>query len=45
VSDKRDFVLGHGGRKVSVTELVRKTVGLYFSGHLRAPCRNFTQLL
>lgn len=45
LSDERDFVLGHGGRKVPVAELVGKTVGLYFSAHWCGPCRNFTPQL
>ena len=40
--DKRDFVIGHGGRKVPVAELVGKTMGMYFSSHSSGPRRNFT---
>jgi nucleoredoxin len=45
LSNERDFVIGHGGRKVPVAELVGKAVGLYFSAHWCSPCRNFTPQL
>jgi len=45
LTDERDFVIGHGGRKVPVAELVGKTVGLYFSAHWCGPCKYFTPQL
>eukprot|EP01018_Ginkgo_biloba_P027555 Gb_22389 [translate_table: standard] len=45
VSDERDFVIGNGGEKVPVSDLVGKTVCLYFSAHWCPPCRGFTPQL
>ncbi|XP_031499412.1 probable nucleoredoxin 1 [Nymphaea colorata] len=45
VSDERDFVIGKGELKVPVSDLVGKTVLLYFSAHWCPPCRGFTPKL
>ncbi|KAH9319316.1 hypothetical protein KI387_021085 [Taxus chinensis] len=45
VSPDRDFVIANGGRNVPVSELVGKTVCLYFSAHWCPPCRGFTPQL
>ncbi|RWR79477.1 putative nucleoredoxin 1 [Cinnamomum micranthum f. kanehirae] len=41
VSGERDFVIGKGGVKVPVSELVGKHILLYFSAHWCPPCRAF----
>ncbi|KAJ7953612.1 Thioredoxin, nucleoredoxin [Quillaja saponaria] len=41
VSGDKDFVIGKGGTKVPVSELVGKNVLLYFSAHWCPPCRAF----
>ncbi|XP_051148919.1 probable nucleoredoxin 1 [Andrographis paniculata] len=41
VSDDCDFVIGKDGSKVPVSDLVGRTVLLYFSAHWCPPCRAF----
>uniref|UniRef100_A0A0D6QTS7 protein-disulfide reductase n=1 Tax=Araucaria cunninghamii TaxID=56994 RepID=A0A0D6QTS7_ARACU len=45
VSPDRDFVIANGEKQVAVSELVGKTVCLYFSAHWCPPCRGFTPQL
>ncbi|PON35925.1 DnaJ-like [Parasponia andersonii] len=45
VSGDQDFVIGKNGSKVPVSELVGKTILLYFSAHWCPPCRAFTPQL
>ncbi|GMJ13203.1 nucleoredoxin 1 [Hibiscus trionum] len=45
ISGDLDYVIGKDGAKVKVTDLVGKTVFLYFSAHWCPPCRAFTPLL
>eukprot|EP01018_Ginkgo_biloba_P008989 Gb_03891 [translate_table: standard] len=45
VTDKRNYVIGHGGKQVSVSSLAGKTVGLYFSAQWCPPCQKFTPRL
>ena len=40
-----DYVIGHGGKHVSIIELRGKTIGLYFSAQWCVPCQKFTQKL
>ncbi|XP_042492000.1 probable nucleoredoxin 3 [Macadamia integrifolia] len=42
LSGARDYVVSGDGRKVLVSELVDKTIGLYFAAHWCPPCRAFT---
>ncbi|KAJ4962492.1 hypothetical protein NE237_022431 [Protea cynaroides] len=42
VNGPRDYILSGDGRKVLVSELVGKTIGLYFGAHWCPPCRAFT---
>ncbi|XP_043714794.1 probable nucleoredoxin 3 [Telopea speciosissima] len=42
VNGSRDYVVSGDGRKVLVSELVGKTIGLYFGAHWCPPCRAFT---
>jgi len=39
---KRGFLIRNNGQKVPVSELVSKTVALYFSAHWCPPCQAFT---
>ncbi|XP_044490323.1 probable nucleoredoxin 1 isoform X1 [Mangifera indica] len=41
VSEDLDFVIGKEGSKIPVSELVGKTILLYFSAHWCPPCRAF----
>ncbi|KAK8686107.1 hypothetical protein V6N13_125134 [Hibiscus sabdariffa] len=41
----RDYVVASNGGKILVSELVGKTVGLYFGAHWCPPCRAFTAQL
>ncbi|CAN0892984.1 Probable nucleoredoxin 1 [Linum grandiflorum] len=45
VHGDQDFVVDKSGAKVQVSELVGKTILLYFSAHWCAPCRKFTPKL
>ncbi|KAM7250945.1 hypothetical protein ACFE04_022828 [Oxalis oulophora] len=45
VSGDQDFVLGKDGAKIKVSDLVGKTILLYFSAHWCPPCRSFTPKL
>ncbi|OVA04227.1 C1-like [Macleaya cordata] len=45
VSDELDFVLGKGGIKVPVSELVGKTILFYFSRKICLPCQALTPKL
>ncbi|CAN1852886.1 Probable nucleoredoxin 1 [Linum perenne] len=45
VHGDRDFVVDKFGSKVPVSELVGKTILLYFSAHWCPPCRKFTPKL
>ncbi|XP_022776105.1 probable nucleoredoxin 1 [Durio zibethinus] len=45
ISGDLDFVIGKDDAKVQVTDLVRKTILLYFSAHWCPPCRAFTPKL
>ncbi|KAJ0983127.1 hypothetical protein J5N97_011382 [Dioscorea zingiberensis] len=44
VCNGRDFVVGHG-QQVPVSDLIGKTVGLYFSAAWCSPCSKFTSRL
>ncbi|KAE8099838.1 hypothetical protein FH972_017787 [Carpinus fangiana] len=41
----RDYVISKDGTKVLVSELVGKTIGLYFGAHWCPPCHTFTAQL
>lgn len=41
----RDYVLSRDHRKITVSELAGKTIGLYFGAHWCPPCRSFTSQL
>ncbi|XP_062022094.1 probable nucleoredoxin 3 [Rosa rugosa] len=41
----RNFLMSRDGREISVSELVGKTIGLYFGAHWSPPCRAFTSKL
>ncbi|XVF51264.1 hypothetical protein PTKIN_Ptkin04bG0171000 [Pterospermum kingtungense] len=41
----RDYVVSRDGGKILVSELVGKTIGLYFAAHWCPPCRAFTAQL
>uniref|UniRef100_A0A2N9IQC9 protein-disulfide reductase n=1 Tax=Fagus sylvatica TaxID=28930 RepID=A0A2N9IQC9_FAGSY len=41
-SDERDFLVRNNGDQVKISNLVGKTVGLYFSGSWCGPCCHFT---
>ena len=41
VSGDLDFVIGKGGNKIPVADLVGKNILLYFSAHWCPPCRGF----
>ncbi|KAF8407366.1 hypothetical protein HHK36_006494 [Tetracentron sinense] len=41
----RDYVVSGDGRKILVSELIGKTIGLYFGAHWCPPCRAFTTQL
>lgn len=43
--ESRDFVVSRDGSKVQVSELVGKTIGLYFGAHWCPPCHSFTAQL
>ncbi|XP_056168363.1 probable nucleoredoxin 1 [Syzygium oleosum] len=45
VRESRDFVVSSDGKKVPVTELEGKTVGLYFSLSMYKSCVDFTPML
>ncbi|KAK9097675.1 hypothetical protein Syun_024720 [Stephania yunnanensis] len=45
VQGGRDYVIGGDARKVLVSELLGKTIGLYFGAHWCPPCRAFTSRL
>ncbi|KAF8016575.1 hypothetical protein BT93_H1944 [Corymbia citriodora subsp. variegata] len=45
VSRDLDFVIGKDGSKIPVSDLVGKTVLLYFSAHWCPPCRSFLPVL
>ncbi|PIN25109.1 Thioredoxin, nucleoredoxin [Handroanthus impetiginosus] len=45
VSEDSDFVIGKDGIKIPVSDLVGKTVLLYFSAHWCPPCRAFLPAL
>ncbi|KAK3420197.1 hypothetical protein EUGRSUZ_G01004 [Eucalyptus grandis] len=45
VSGDLDFVIGKDGTKIPVSDLVGKTVLLYFSAHWCPPCRAFLPVL
>ncbi|XP_021731531.1 probable nucleoredoxin 3 [Chenopodium quinoa] len=41
----RDYLISRNGEKILVSELVGKTIGLYFGAHWCPPARNFTSQL
>ena len=45
VTGVHDYVIGHGGKHVSICELRGETVGLYFSAQWCVPCQKFTPRL
>ncbi|KAL2896699.1 putative nucleoredoxin 3 [Bienertia sinuspersici] len=42
---KRDYIISKDGRKILVSELIGKTIGLYFGAHWCPPAQNFTKQL
>lgn len=41
----RNYLMSRDGREISVSDLVGKTIGLYFGAHWSPPCRAFTSKL
>ncbi|KAK9279217.1 hypothetical protein L1049_012895 [Liquidambar formosana] len=44
-TEGRNYLISKDGRKILVSELVGKTIGLYFGAHWCPPCRSFTAQL
>lgn len=42
---ERDYIISRDGKKILVSELAGKTIGLYFGAHWCPPARNFTTQL
>lgn len=45
MTGERDYVIGHGGKQVSISSMRGKTVGLYFTAQWCVPCQKFTPRL